>query len=116
MYQMADMSLSDDEKLDMATPIPMDERPEYPYGLRISLTEAELTKLGIDVGEAQVGGYFLAHVYCCVTSISKNSTDAGDCCRLEAQIEQMAVDGDEEPAADAPATTGPKALYKSMRA
>jgi hypothetical protein len=117
MYQLADLSLSDDEKLDMATPIAMPDRPEYSYGTRICLTESELTKLGIDPSEATVGGYFMLHALCCVTSVSKNETEAGDCYRVEAQIEQAAVDGDDsEVPTDAPATAAPKGFYKSMRA
>lgn len=119
MYQLADMSLSDDQKLDMATPIAMDERPEFPYGLRISLTEAELEKLGIDISEATVGGYFMLHALCCVTSVSCNETDTGKNCRLEAQLEQMAVDGDDaEEAAEGetPPAVAPKGFYKSMGA
>jgi hypothetical protein len=117
MYALADMSLSDDEKLDMATPIAMPDRPEYPYGLRICLTHDELAKLGIDPKEATVGGYFMLHAQCCVTSVSNNQTESGDCYRVEAQIEKAAVDGDDaEEAADAPSTAAPKGFYKSMRA
>lgn len=111
MYALADMSLSDDEKLDMPMPIAMPDAPEYPYGMRICLTQDELTKLGIDPTEAQIGGYFMLHALCCVTSLSSNSTESGDCMRLEAQIEQAAVDGDDE-SADAPVSAAPQGFYK----
>ncbi len=120
MYQLADMSLDDDEKLDMVTPIAMPDAPEYPYGLRISLTEAEMAKMGIDPAEAVRGGYFMLHALCCVTSINFTDSESGQCCRLEAQIEQATVDGDDEPDADdapPPATSAaPKGFYKSKGA
>ena len=35
------MELDDEDKLDAIMPIPMDNKPDFPYGLRICLTEKE---------------------------------------------------------------------------
>lgn len=93
---LVSMELDDEEKMDMA--MPSMEQPNFPWGLRISLTSDELEKLGIDVKEASVGDYFQIRALCCVSSISSNDTAKGPCDRLEAQIEAMSVpdleDGD----------------------
>lgn len=117
---MVDMSLSDDEKIDMAMPIAMPDAPEYPYGLRICLTEAELEKLGLDVKEAVIGGLCTFDILAKVTSVSCNDTADGQCCRVELQIIAMEPEAeDAEPDAPAvapPSDAAPKGFYKSMRA
>ena len=87
---LVSMELSDDDKMDMAFPSVADQ-PDFPWGLRISLTTDELQKLGIDVKEASVGDYFQIRALCCVSSISSSDTAKGPCDRLEAQIEAMNV-------------------------
>lgn len=91
--QLVDMELDDESKLDAAQPYPMSSKPDFPYGLRISLTEKELEKLGIDAPE-QIGDLIDLRCFGVVTCISKNSTDSGDCCRVEIQIQKMAVESE----------------------
>lgn len=103
MIAMQSMALDDEEKLDMIQPMKDESLPEYPYGLRICISQDEMAKLGIEPADAQVGGYFLAHVYCCITSVSSDKkSDGSECHRMEAQIEQMSIEGDDAEAAPAP--------------
>lgn len=111
---LVDMSLSDDEKLDMSMPIAMPDAPEYPPGLHICLTEVELAKLGLDVKEAVVGGMCTFEIVAKVTSVSCNDTSDGQCCRVELQIIGMEPDADDaEPdITPVPVSAAPKGFYK----
>ncbi len=91
---MKSMELSDDDKLDAVLPIPM-VRPDFPPGLRICLTEKELDKLGIAHDEAEVGAIFHGHFMARVTSVSQNEGDMGKSCRIEAQIEDLAIESED---------------------
>jgi hypothetical protein len=76
--------------------LPPTQRPRYPYGLSISLTDAELDKLSMskDVG---VGDMMHIHAMGKVTSVSVNDTEGGQTCRVEMQItHMMGEDEDEE--------------------
>lgn len=109
------LELDGEEQSDMVMPIPMDDAPDFPYGMRICLTQAEMEKLGIDPSEATVGASFLMHAMCRITSVSASESDGGSSFRMEAQIEQADVDGTDEPDADdAPAPAPGKIAYKSM--
>ena len=66
------------------------KREEYPYGLRLTLNQEVLTKLGIElpqVGE-QVKGCFVAEVKSCYASESENGKQAS----CELQITEMEID------------------------
>ena len=95
--KFTDMSLTDDEKLDTVMPIRMADKPEYPCGLRISLSENELTKLGLE-GDCEIGDTIDLRALAKVTSVSANETETGRFCRVELQIEQMAVEIEDEEA------------------
>lgn len=95
MMTMQNMELTDDEKIDTVLPIPMESRSEYPYGLRICLTNAELEKLGIDGAEAGIGSFFHLHGMARITSVSCEDRGDGPCYRIEAQIEYMSVESEE---------------------
>ena len=86
---LVDMELSDEEKLDAVLPMPMD-KPDYPCGLRICLTEQELEKLGLD-DSCDIGDMIDLRCFAVVTSCSK--TDVG-CCRIELQITHMACENE----------------------
>lgn len=91
---LVSMELDDEDKLD--NPIMVSDRavhPDYPYGLRISLTENELEKLKLDHKEASVGDYLNLRVRACVKSISEHDDGGGKCCRMELQIEEMGKEG-----------------------
>lgn len=93
---MVNMELSDEEKLDCSYPIATPRGPDYPYGLHISLTEKELSKLGLDVSMATVGGMFHGHFMACITSVSLNDGPEGQCERVEAQIQNLAIESEDE--------------------
>jgi hypothetical protein len=89
--QMVDLALDDEDKLDMATPIPMSERPQYPYGTRICLTHSELRKMKLDA-DCNVGDTIDMRMFGEVTSISKD----GDNCRIEIQIQRLATEDENQ--------------------
>lgn len=111
MTQLVSMEMDDEDKMDAQMPILMPDKPDFPYGLCISLTSPELEKLGIDVTEATVGGMFHLEGLARITSISMNDGPDGQCCRLEAQIEDMAVLGGDEPDAPSPPRRSLRSLY-----
>lgn len=94
--QMVSMELDDEDKLDAVTPMPMPDRPEFPYGLRISLTEKEFEKLGLDPADAEVGAIFHLHAMARVTCVNASDTPSGKCCRVEAQIEDLEIESEDE--------------------
>ncbi len=104
MRTMASMELDDEEKLDFCAPMPC-EKPEFPYGLRISLTDAEFAKLKCDPSEAEVGGICHGHFLARVTSVSQDkNADGTQRWRVELQIEDLDIESEdmENEAAEAP--------------
>jgi hypothetical protein len=93
--KLIDMEMDDEDSLDCVCPIPMSDRPRYPYGLRICLTHSELNKLGLDA-DCNVGDMVDLRCFAEVTSVSKNQTERGDECRVELQIEKMSVEPEAE--------------------
>jgi hypothetical protein len=96
MLTMTDMELDDEDQLDAAMPIAMPERPRYPYGLRICLTEKEFEKLGLDPRDAIVGGICHGHFLARVTSVSANENEGDASCRVELQIEDLSIESEDE--------------------
>jgi len=90
--RLIDLELGDDEKLDMVMPMPMD-RPDYPCGLCICLTERELEKLDLD-GDCEVGDVIDLRAFAAVTSVSKSEGPDGPKCRIELQIQKLAVENE----------------------
>jgi hypothetical protein len=91
--KLISLELDDDDKIDMALPCGPDlkpSQPDFPFGLRISLTEKELKKLGLDVKEADRGDELEIRALARVTCVSQN--EGGD--RVELQIERMAVESE----------------------
>lgn len=115
MGTMQSMEMTDEESYDAPTPIAMPTKAQYPYGLCLSLTNAEIEKLGIDPDEAVVGGVFHLEGLARITSVSCTEGPDGTCCRIEAQIEDMGViTSDADQAGDAPAPKPTMSrLYKS---
>ena len=86
---MADMSYSDDEKRVMAGGLHVEPAvmEKHPYGLRISLTERELVKLGIEKTDVpQIGDLIHFAAMAKLTHYS-DSEDGGR--RVELQIIDM---------------------------
>lgn len=91
-----DMELDDEDQLDMAIPA-IPEKPRYPYGLRICLTHKELEKLGLKA-DCAIGDVIDLRAFATVTSCTMNQTTNGSECRVELQIEKLAIEneGDED--------------------
>lgn len=83
---LVSMELDDEDKTDMMMP-EVAQGPDFPYGLRICLTDAELEKQGLS-DECEVGDALYFRACARVTSVSK--TESG--CRIEMQIEAMCPD------------------------
>jgi hypothetical protein len=90
--KLVDLEMTDEEKLDTMMPMPM-ERPDYPCGLRLCLTESELEKMELD-DDCNVGDMIDLRAFAVVTSVSKNDGPNGPCCRIELQIQKMAVENE----------------------
>jgi len=75
------MELDDETQYDLPT------KPLYPYGLRICLTQDELTKLGLD-SSCEPGDYLHLQAFATVTSVTKDE----NCRRVELQIEKLAAE------------------------
>lgn len=96
---MVSMEMDDEDQLAAPMPIAMPNKPEFPYGLRICLTEKEFEKLKLDPSAAVVGGMFHLHALARITSVSmnQNNTDMGsdENIRVEAQIEDLAIESED---------------------
>lgn len=68
---------------------------EYPYGLRLTLDDKTLKKLGIDE-LPEVGEYITLEAECCVVSTSQNKNTGRDERRLELQIEKLGCEEDDD--------------------
>lgn len=110
MRELKSMELTSEQSYD-STPVAM-SKPSFPYGLNLCLTDAEIEKLGIDPTKATVDGYIMVHGMARITSVNCDKREDGDHYRIEAQIEKLAVDGDDEEAeGEVPKR---KSIYKSM--
>lgn len=90
-----------------STLVAADMVEEYPYGLRISLRNEELEKLGITALPA-VGSEMTLHASVRVTSTSQNEyQDEKPRMHVELQIEKMAIDSGKR---------AEKAMYPTMLA
>lgn len=85
---MTDMELSDEDKIDMTEPV-MRMTPDYPWGLRICLTERELEKLDLNDEMPDLGDYIHIMAFARVTSVSCSDDQ---CKRIELQIEKLGVE------------------------
>jgi len=101
IYPMVSMEMDDEEKKDFSSPIPC-PTPDYPYGLKICLTQDEMAKLEIDPSEAFVGGIVHIHALARVTSVSISDdaptsySSGGTRARVELQIEDMCIESEDE--------------------
>lgn len=89
--KLVSMELDDEDKLDFCAPVPCD-RPDYPYGLRICLSEKELKKLGLPVPE--MGDMIDMRAFGEVTSCTLTNTNGEETCRVEIQIQRIAVENE----------------------
>ena len=94
---MVDMARSTEEKIsaiEESMPMPT-QAADYPYGLRISLHEDELEKLGLD-DSAEAGDTLHFMALATVKSVSKNDFNGKKSCCIELQIEKLAVENEDE--------------------
>lgn len=94
---MVDMARSTEEKIaaveaSMPTPV---AASEYPWGLRLSLDEKDLERLGLDAS-CDVGDTLHFQAMAVVTSVSKNEYNGVHSCRVEMQVQRMAVENEDE--------------------
>lgn len=88
-----DCELDDEEKFDSPTPITMSSRPDYPFGMRICLEEAQLKKAGMD--QPEKGDKVMMRIFGEVTFVSDG--DGGR--HVEIQIQRFRyadIDGDDD--------------------
>lgn len=99
---------------------PCESQSEYPWGLKLCLTNEELEKLGVDPAGFVIGGTLHGNFMACVTSVSSSQNSDGACHRVELQIEKLFLESEDveseeiEEAAEAaqPPVTGLRRLYK----
>ncbi len=94
---MQSMELDDEDKLD-APVAGLAGKPDFPWGLRISLTEKEFVKLNLDPSEAVVGGIVHLHALARITSVSHSDSEhntSGPSTRVEMQIEDMCIESED---------------------
>jgi hypothetical protein len=95
--KLVDMELDDEDKLDMSIPCGPDINPtvpDYPWGLRISLTEKELEKLELDAKDAEIGDCVDLRAFGAVTCISMNERDGRKYCTVEIQLQKLAIENE----------------------
>lgn len=85
------MELSDEEKIDMTMPIAMPDRPSYPPGLRISLTDRDLARLDLE-DMPRKGDTLELEVLAVVTAVH----DGEGGCYVELQIQQIETESDDD--------------------
>lgn len=91
--KMADMEMDDEAQLEAVMPIAMPDKPRFPYGLRICLTHDELKKLNLKP-DCEVGDVIDLRAFATVTSVSISQSEGGDHCRVELQIEKLAIENE----------------------
>ena len=98
--KMTDMANTPEEiKEDAPPPVSTGEYkgPKYPYGLAINLNQEQLEKLDLD-DDCDIGDEINIFASARVTAKSETiDSDGKTSCRIELQIEQMALDdGDDD--------------------
>jgi hypothetical protein len=95
MERYADLEMDDESQLDNAVEAEGQRHvPQYPYGLRISLTEAEMAKLGMK-SMPKVGDTLHFSAFADVTHAGVTEDAGGVRCRIEMQITHMLAMEDE---------------------
>lgn len=93
--KMVDVGLTEEEQLEYSQPMASADVPKYPWGLRISLDEKTLEKLGLDE-DPEVGDYIDLRAFARVTSASRDQSANGKVSRrVELQIERLAVEDED---------------------
>jgi hypothetical protein len=98
LSKMISMELDDEDKLDAVMPIAMPSKPDYPFGLQICLTHAEIEKLGID--HLEKGEIVHIRAMGKVTFAQQSEGEHGHACRCEVQIQHMSLENESREGAD----------------
>ena len=95
MNGMTDMAKSEEDVAKDSSPLMMSEN-KYPYGLRISLSQDDLEKLGVDHADFEIGDVFPLDILAKVVSKSANETEGGEenCC-VSLQITHISAEEEE---------------------
>lgn len=88
--KLKSMKISPEEMKMERSMVSQPEMPEYPYGLRISLNDETMKKLGIKE-LPKIGEYFMIAAKACVCSVSQHESTEHQHRHMELQIEDMAV-------------------------
>lgn len=91
--RLVDLALSQEEKHETDMPLVSPGGENYPWGLRLTLTEVELEKLGMS-GDCEVGDMLDIRCFATVCSIAKSDGPTGPTCRIELQVEKMMVENE----------------------
>lgn len=86
-----DLEFDDEEMVDNAIPT-LPDKPQYPWGTRITLCGRELEKLGLPM--PQVGAMIDLRAFGEVTCVSDDGTPSGQ--RVEIQLQRMRVENEDE--------------------
>lgn len=102
---MKDMRRTDAEKAEsmIASSMPTPMVEDYPYGLRICLTQDELAKLGLEAN-CEDGDMIHLNAMATVTSCTETKTNGETSCRIELTITHMAVEDEGAEAEEADET------------
>lgn len=90
---LVSMQVTAADRAEAETAPALESLPDYPWGLRISLSERELAKLGLPA-DCAVGDQISFDCCARVCSVSLNDSESGASARVELQITEMAVDED----------------------
>jgi hypothetical protein len=97
MDVLTNMEMDDEDKLDAIMPMPMANKPDFPFGLRICMNEKDFEKLKMDHPTTEdVEGTFTFKAMARITNVSASSDGGDPCCRVECQIEAMKILDDNE--------------------
>ena len=69
--------------------------PDYPYGLSISFDEDVMEKIGMEIGDVEVGDIIHLHAFATITSVSQRTDNDKTCCRVEAQITHISSEDED---------------------
>lgn len=94
---MVDMEMDDEDQFDSPA-MPMStggkpQKPQYPYGLRISVGLKEMEKLKLEM--PSMGDTIDLRAFGVVTSVSASQNEYSDDCRVEIQIQKIRVENED---------------------
>lgn len=85
------MELDDEDKLDLVTPIPMPEKPDYPPGLMLTFNDRIMKKIDLD-NDVDVGDVIVFRAVAEVKHVDKS--ESGCCVCLQITDMQFREDSD----------------------